>query len=520
MIPIYAVCGFLQSGKTHLINQYLQAPQNAHKRILVLQAEVGHQSIQMVNDHQYKEFLEIHESVEHDFIKSASLYKIIEAHSIDEIWFECNGMIKFNDVVKLIENDEFLGDICTFRKCIFVLDGQVFTTIFGRTGDALPEQLTNADIVICHNVESKQQGKSIRQLVKSVNPSAAMNTRSDQRQINKLILRRSVSDQTKFILTLVLIILAYVGLVNIKSTRLITLINIYIGMLLQSFPFLLLGVLISSLILVFVGQDWIEQHFPKRIIPGMGFAILAAFCLPVCDCASIPIFRSLVKKGVPLSVAVTFMCATPIINPLVILSTYLAFGQNWLIVTERIGLGIVASVIVGLCFVSKRPQRVFSERIQANIVVNCGIFESSSMPLERPSWFKRLKSVLQNAMNEFFNIGRYLVVGTLVAALFQVFIPKTFFNQSSFGLLASVLLMMGVAFVLSLCSSSDAVVARSFSLSFPFPAVMAFMIFGPMMDIKNVVMLGANFSRRFIIKLIIVSSLVCFVTALSVALVG
>ena len=83
--------------------------------------------------------------------------------------------------------------------------------------------------------------------------------------------------------------------------------GIFLGVFLQAVPFLAIGVLLSSLIQIYVPADWIQRHFPQKTFAGQIFAIVAGFCLPVCDCASIPVFKSLVKKGVPVSAAVTFM---------------------------------------------------------------------------------------------------------------------------------------------------------------------------------------------------------------------
>ena len=85
-----------------------------------------------------------------------------------------------------------------------------------------------------------------------------------------------------------------------------------------------MGVLLSSFIQVFLSEKVIQRWFPKNALLGMLFALVCGFCLPVCDCATIPMFKSLIKKGVPTSSAVVFMVATPVINPVVILSTYYA----------------------------------------------------------------------------------------------------------------------------------------------------------------------------------------------------
>ena len=127
-------------------------------------------------------------------------------------------------------------------------------------------------------------------------------------------------------------------------------ISIFLGVFLQAAPFLAVGVLLSSLIQVYLKPDWIQRRFPRKILAGQLFAVLAGFCLPVCDCASIPVFKGLVKKGVPMPAAVTFMLVSPVINPVVILSTWYAFNGNYKIIAARCGLGILCAALCGLTY--------------------------------------------------------------------------------------------------------------------------------------------------------------------------
>ncbi len=238
-------------------------------------------------------------------------------------------------------------------------------------------------------------------------------------------------------------------------------------------------------------------------------AILAGFCFPVCDCASIPVFRSLVKKGVPLPVAVTFMTAAPVINPVVILSTHHAFGGNIEMVVGRISLGIISAVIIGLVFALRPPKsRVLSGGASGSLMCSCGCFED----VEGITTLReKIGLFIRHSQGEFFEVGKYLVIGSFVASIFQVLGTGLFTSaQSGAGIILSIFIMMAMAFILSLCSSSDAIVARSLTNQFPQAAIMGFLVFGPMMDIKNVMMLSAGFSKRFIGKLLLTAFIVCF----------
>ncbi len=285
--------------------------------------------------------------------------------------------------------------------------------------------------------------------------------------------------------------------------------HVFLGIILQALPFLLIGVLLSSVIQVFIPKEVIERRFPQSLGKGMLVAILAGFCLPVCDCASIPIFRSLVKKGVPLPVAITFLTVTPVINPVVILSTYYAFNGNMNIVIGRVSLGIIAAVLIGLIFVGRPPKGpVLSGGALDRLMCSCGCYEDLE---SMTSFTDRAGLFIRHSQAEFFDVGKYLVIGTFISSLFQSMGTGIFTSaQSGAGLAVSIIIMMIMAFALSLCSSSDAMVARSFANQFPMGAIMGFLVFGPMMDIKNVMMLSSGFSRRFIAKLLFTAFIVCF----------
>ena len=290
----------------------------------------------------------------------------------------------------------------------------------------------------------------------------------------------------------------------------------FLGIILQAFPFLITGVLLSSLIQLFVSKQFIERHFPKNIPLGILFSLMGGFCLPVCDCVSIPVFRSLVKKGIPLTSAVIFMTAAPVINPVVILSTYYAFNGNMRIVAVRILLGIFCSVCIGLSFLIREPKEVLlaGEHFGGVNGCSCGCAHSDEHTHEaccscaadeehtpvlgktntggKPQ--NRFVHFLEHARVEFFSVGTYLIVGAAISAVFQVVGGKLPFSTSFSGKAVSLFVMMAFAFLFSLCSSSDAVVARTFMPRFSIGAVLGFLVFGPMMDIKNILMLSGGFT--------------------------
>ena len=186
-------------------------------------------------------------------------------------------------------------------------------------------------------------------------------------------------------------------------------VNVFLGILLQAFPFLLIGVLLSSAIQIFVSQQWLHEHFPKHLAGGLLFAALAGFCLPVCDCASVPVFRSLVRKGVPPAAAVTFLMAAPVINPVVILSTWYAFSGDVRIVLCRVGLGLLCAVLIGLTF-SRAGKNGLSPSGSGWFSWACGC------SVGQAAEGGKLSLYLRHTQTEFFSVGKYLVLGALVSA--------------------------------------------------------------------------------------------------------
>ena len=114
----------------------------------------------------------------------------------------------------------------------------------------------------------------------------------------------------------------------------------------------------------------------------------------------------------------------------------------------------------------------------------------------------KIDAVLRHAGNEFFEVGRYLIVGAFLSAIVQTFVPKEALAGLGGGYVVSLLVMMLSAFIMSVCSTSDAFIARSFSNQFPIGSVMGFMVLGPMLDIKNLLMLMGSFNKKFVIKLV------------------
>ncbi|MGG1517038.1 permease [Paenibacillus oryzisoli] len=293
-----------------------------------------------------------------------------------------------------------------------------------------------------------------------------------------------------------------------QTEQLQTFKTVFISILLEALPFILLGVLLSSLIQTFVSEQTIRRFTPKHPLLAIGFACLLGLLFPMCECGMIPVVRKLISKGMPVYVAVVFIISGPIINPIVFAATFMAFRNHPAIAYARIGLALAVSVIVGL---------LLYRFIRGNQLRNSrsGFLEASSAGNHDHSGGglgRKVNTLFAHASDEFFEMGKYLVFGALLTALIQVFMQRESLLAIGQGPLSSHVFMMGFAYILSLCSTSDAFVASSFQNSFTTGSLLTFLVFGPMLDFKSTLMLLSVFKSRFVLMLsclIIVTVLGC-----------
>lgn len=297
-----------------------------------------------------------------------------------------------------------------------------------------------------------------------------------------------------------------------------SILNGFLGASLQALAFLVVGVLASSAVQVFVSDKLLQRIFPHSVPGSIAVAALLSLILPVCDCSSIPLFRSLVIRKVPLPAAVTFLLAAPVANPLVVWSTYFAFNADLKIVLLRSLLGLAVAAIVGLSMTVKSPVSILrgetatsmaasefrakpSEDFSADTAADAAATHHHSLYDPNASFRTRLLLCFTHVRADFFDIARYLIVGIAVASIFKnLNAAYNLVDFSGMGIVLGILVMMLAAFVLSLCSSSDAVVGRIFAGQMPTAPVLSFLVFGPMIDIKNVLMLSAYFTRGFMVR--------------------
>lgn len=295
--------------------------------------------------------------------------------------------------------------------------------------------------------------------------------------------------------------------------------TIFLSILLQAIPFMLLGIIISSILHIFVSDNFIVKVFPGK--HGIGFltAIFGGLIFPVCECATVPILSGLVKKGVAMPIAITFMLAAPILNPISIMATLYAFPEQPMTAIYRVIFGIVTAASTGILLVFY-PKNEYLKEITDEHNCSYNSFGCSCLGSHnhsQSSFIEKLKEIFLHSGTEFFKVGPYLILGALLTALIRTGVPGNFFGKfNEAHSLDGILIMMLFAFIFSACSTSDAFIARSFYGNFSLFSIMGFLVYGPMMDIKNIFMLLSIFKRRFVIDLTIIITVmnIIFISAM------
>lgn len=322
------------------------------------------------------------------------------------------------------------------------------------------------------------------------------------------------------LLTGVLVLLIFAGVLpgNIRyalDDKLQTFTTIFLGIFIEAVPFLLAGSLVSGFIAVFVDRDMITNYVPRRAVPAALTGAVMGFIFPVCECGVVPVTRRLYKKGLPLPVGITFLLSAPVINPIVLASTYVAFGFSPILIGRYL-LTFLIAFAVGIIFHFAKPEDVLRpvEETGIGLINNHNNMPASTDGKEQ----KRGLLAVVTAADDFLDMSRYLIIGSLLAAGMQTFIAQGVLLTFGSDSILSVIAMMVLAFVLSICSTVDAFLALSFANVFTTGSVLSFLVFGPMVDIKSALMFLGVFRRRTVLYLILLPLLFTLLFAIFINL--
>lgn len=270
----------------------------------------------------------------------------------------------------------------------------------------------------------------------------------------------------------------------------------FLSILLEGIPFLLGGAILSGLLEEFLPQSLMTRLLPRNPRTAVIVSGLLGVIFPVCECGIVPVVRRLMRKGLPVSCGITYMLAAPIVNPLVILSTLAAFrGQGaWEMTILRFALGLSVAIVVGwVCsyfapFSILRPGLLGPEGDhEHHHDPGCGMLD-------------RLQNIATVAVRDFLDVAVYFVIGAAAASLFSTAVNQEVILPLASNPPLAIVSLMGLASVLSVCSTTDAFIAATLT-TFPMAAKLAFLVFGPMFDFKLLFLYGSAFSKRFVLLL-------------------
>ena len=299
--------------------------------------------------------------------------------------------------------------------------------------------------------------------------------------------------------------------------------TIFLGIFIEAAPFVAIGALLSGVIETGVSARTLARWVPDR--PGAGVLAGAALGMvfPVCECGVVIVVRRLLRKGLPPPVAIAFLLGAPVLNPVVIASTATAFGFGWML-AARLGLSLVVAVTVATVFRTARPEDILPAGGDAGHPGHGhdhhghdhhdhDHHEPAAAPLRRRLGPFAFDALLHGAA-DLFDMGRYLVIGCALAALLQTVMPQSVLLDIGRGGVGSVATMLGLGYLLSVCSSVDAFLALAFTNTFAPASILAFLVFGPMVDVKSTLLFLSVFRPGAVIYLIVMPLVVTFTAAM------
>jgi uncharacterized membrane protein YraQ (UPF0718 family) len=258
--------------------------------------------------------------------------------------------------------------------------------------------------------------------------------------------------------------------------------TVFVAIVVQALPFLVLGVLLSAVIAVFVPTSFLVRALPRHPACSVPVAGVAGMVLPGCECASVPVAGALVRRGVTPAAALTFLLSAPAINPIVLTATAVAFPDNPRMVLARFVASLLVACAMGWLW--QRLGRTDWLRPPTR---------PSSAGLGRGAMF--WASVRHDVMHA----GGFLVVGAMAAATLKTVIPASWLYTVAGIPVVSIITLAILAVLMSICSEADAFIAASLSQFSP-TAQLAFLVVGPMIDLKLFAMQVGTFGRGFALR--------------------
>jgi uncharacterized membrane protein YraQ (UPF0718 family) len=284
-----------------------------------------------------------------------------------------------------------------------------------------------------------------------------------------------------------------------------------ISVVVESIPFVFLGIILSIVVQIWLPESLMQRVLPARPVLRRAVMSLLGVLLPVCECGNVPLTRGMMVKGLTVSESMTFLLAAPILNPVTIITTYQAFGwDNGILAARIIGGFLIANLIGWLFSRHPRPEELLTRGFEATCRV--GHDHASHTP--------RLRKSVTAFSSEASAMLPALFIGSAIAGLIQVGVSRDVLIALGSNPVWSVLALMALAFVIAICSNVDAFFILSFGSTFMPGAIVAFLVFGAMVDVKMLALLRTTFTTATLTRLTVIVGLAALVLGLGVNLIA
>lgn len=282
-----------------------------------------------------------------------------------------------------------------------------------------------------------------------------------------------------------------------------------LSVLIEALPWVILGVVLSIVVQVWLPSDAVQRWLPRNAWARRGVLSLLGMFIPVCECGNVPFARGLMMRGLAPAEAMTFLIAAPIVNPIVILTTHAAFGWDGGILVARLVGGFVIANLIGWLFSLRRDQQAL---LTERFVDTCThVAHEPGSPARRS---------LVQFLIELRAVMPALVIGSALAGAVQVLVPRDVLLAIGSNPVLSILAMVALAMTVAICSNVDAFFALSFASTFSSGAIIAFLIVGPLVDVKMLALLRTTFTARVLAAVVGVVVLSACVIGIGVNVLG
>ena len=277
-----------------------------------------------------------------------------------------------------------------------------------------------------------------------------------------------------------------------------------LSVIVEAVPFLILGTIISALIRRFLPPEKLVKILPKNALLRRLVLSIAGLALPVCECGNVPVARSLLARGLKPADVVSFLFAAPILNPITIIATITAFSFEPRMVWWRVIFALVIVQITAFIVSFFKEDSIINPEFKSY----CRSHKHNS----------NLPELFSSSRNEFWQLFTMLTIGASIAAATQVFVPRFIINAVGSDIILSVAAMIGLSFIVSICSSIDAFFALAYARSFTTGSILSFLLAGPMVDIKLIMLMKTTFRWRFIVAIVLIIFALSFAAGMGVNL--